>query len=152
LVGEEAVRRFRTERQVLAALSHPNIAQLFDGGATASGLPYLVMEYIDGLPIDRYSEQDHLSTAARVEILHTVCQAVDYAHQNNVIHRDLKPGNVLMTARGVAKVVDFGLAKIVEQSAPRSESRDGDTQPGSAAGLTQTGAVLGTPGYMAPEQ
>ncbi len=137
---EEFVQRFRGERQVLAGLNHPNIARLLDGGTTEDGRPYLVMEHVDGQPIDRYCDGRRLPTRERVRILRAVCAAVHHAHQHTVIHRDLKPGNVLLTADGTPKVVDFGLAKRAEGA--------GDT-PHS---LTATGAVVGTPSYMAPEQ
>jgi WD40 repeat protein/serine/threonine protein kinase len=133
---EQFLRRFDTERQVLAELAHPHIARLLDGGTLDDGRPYLVMEYIDGEPLDRYCDSRQLPTAARVQLLLAVCAAVQYAHEHRVIHRDLKPGNVLVTAEGVVKVTDFGLAKRLD----------------AAEGQTQSGAVMGTPGYLAPEQ
>jgi uncharacterized protein (TIGR03067 family) len=136
---EEVLRRFRTERQVLADLPHPHIARLLDGGTTDDGRPYLVMEYIDGEPLDRYCEQHQLGTRERVELLRAVCGAVQHAHERGVVHRDLKPGNVLVTADGTPKVTDFGLAKRLAGGAE-------DASP------TQSGAILGTPSYMAPEQ
>jgi tetratricopeptide (TPR) repeat protein len=147
---DELVQRFRTERQVLAGLNHPHIARLLDGGTTDDGLPYFVMEYIDGLPIDRYCDTRQLTAARRAELMQAVCTAVAYAHDQGVIHRDLKPGNVLLTADGTPKVTDFGLAKRVGRDGPPADSA---ATPGAArAPLTQTGAILGTPGYMAPEQ
>jgi tRNA A-37 threonylcarbamoyl transferase component Bud32 len=138
LDGGEVVRRFQTERQVLAELAHPHVARLLDGGSTDDGRPYFVMEFIDGLPLDRFCEARRLGTRERVGLLLAVCAAVEYAHGRGVLHRDLKPDNVLVTADGTPKVTDFGLAKRLE---------------GEAAGAaTQTGAVLGTPSYMAPEQ
>jgi tetratricopeptide (TPR) repeat protein len=134
----ELLRRFRTERQVLAELAHPHVARLLDGGSTPDGRPYFVMEYIDGQPLDRFCEARRLSTAERVRLLLAVCGAVGYAHGRGVLHRDLKPDNVLVTADGTPKVTDFGLAKRLEGA------------PAEAA--TQTGAVMGTPSYMAPEQ
>ncbi|MCI0464257.1 MAG: protein kinase [Gemmataceae bacterium] len=142
LASDELVQRFRTERQVLAGLSHPNIARLLDGGTTEDGLPYFVMEYIEGLPLDRYCNEHHLDARQRARLLLTVCVAVEHAHQQTVIHRDLKPGNVLVTADGTPRVLDFGLAKRLPGSpaAPTSE------------GQTQSGMILGTPAYMSPEQ
>jgi tetratricopeptide (TPR) repeat protein len=139
----EMLHRFRTERQVLAELPHAHIARLLDGGTTDDGRPYFVMEYIDGEPLDRYCDGRGLGTRERVELLRSVCLAVQYAHEHGVLHRDLKPANVLVTADGTVKVTDFGLAKRLE-GAPGG----GDT-PG---GPTQAGVVLGTPSYMAPEQ
>jgi tetratricopeptide (TPR) repeat protein len=138
LAGDELVQRFRTERQLLAGLSHPHVGRLLDGGTIGDGMPYLVMEYIDGQPLDRYCDARQLTTRDRARLLLPVCAAIHYAHQHTVIHRDLKPGNVLVTADGVPKVVDFGLAKRLG--------------PGDDSQRTHTGVVLGTPCYMAPEQ
>ncbi len=142
LDSAEMLRRFRTERQVLAELPHPHIARLLDGGTTDEGRPYFVMEYIDGEPLDRYCERRQLSTHERLRLFRAVCAAVQHAHERQVLHRDLKPGNVLVTADGTPKVTDFGLAKRLEDSA------------GASLGAEQTpsGAILGTPSYMAPEQ
>jgi serine/threonine protein kinase len=133
----ELLERFRTERQVLAGLNHPHIARLLDGGTTADGQPYLVMEFIEGRPLDAYCDGRQLTSRQRAELLRAVCAAVQHAHEHHqVVHRDLKPGNVLVTADGTPKVTDFGLAKRL----------DGD-------GLqTASGVILGTPSYMAPEQ
>jgi serine/threonine-protein kinase len=106
--------RLRMERQILATLQHPNIARLLDGGRTADGTPYLVMEYIDGEPIDVYCNRRRLPLAARMELIRTVCAAVHYAHQNLVVHRDLKPNNILITPDGVPKLLDFGIAKLLD--------------------------------------
>src|SRR5262249_13991159 len=130
---DEVVRRFRTERQVLADLRHPNIAQLFDGGTTPSGQPYFVMEYIDGQPLDRHCDGRHLTSRQRAELLEPVCRAVQYAHQRRVIHRDLKPANILVTAEGTPRVMDFGLARHLDLDVRQ----------------TASGAILGTPSYMA---
>jgi serine/threonine protein kinase len=109
----EILRRFRLERQVLAGLTHANIAALIDGGSTPDGLPYLVMEYVQGIRIDRYCE-DHKSTITeRLKLFRDVCAAVQYAHGNLVVHRDLKAGNILVTAEGVPKLLDFGIAKLI---------------------------------------
>ena len=107
------IRRFRNERQLLAALNHPNIARLLDGGATDDGLPYFVMEYIDGLPIHRYCDTHRLTIVERLKMFRQVCAAVAYAHEHQVIHRDIKPGNILVTEDGTPKLLDFGIAKIL---------------------------------------
>ncbi len=107
----EAIQRFENERQILADLAHPRIARLLDGGRTERGLPYLVLEYIEGRPIDRYCEQERLSLANRVELFVAVCSAVEELHRHLIVHRDLKPGNVLVTPEGEPKLLDFGIAK-----------------------------------------
>jgi serine/threonine protein kinase/tetratricopeptide (TPR) repeat protein len=135
------VRRFRHERQILASLDHPNIARLYDGGTTEDGSPYFVMEYIEGLPLDEYCDRQQLSTAARLELFRTVCSAVQYAHQNLVVHRDLKPGNILITADGTPKLLDFGIAKLLNPELA-----------GAEVDMTMTGMKLMTPGYASPEQ
>jgi len=104
--------RFRQERQILANLEHPFIARLIDGGATQDGLPYLVMEHVDGVPITRYCDEKHLSIPERLRLFRLVCEAVQYAHQNLVVHRDLKPSNILITKEGIPKLLDFGIAKV----------------------------------------
>lgn len=134
-------RRFHNERQILALLDNPNIARLLDGGTTDAGLPYIVMEYIEGVAIDVYCEQECLSLEKRLEIFGTVCKAVQHAHQNLIIHRDIKPANVLVTKRGHPKLVDFGIAKLLDpQSFPY------------AVATTKTAAQPMTPGYASPEQ
>jgi serine/threonine protein kinase len=110
------LERFRHERQILASLDHPNIARLLDGGTTEDGIPYLVMELIEGVPIDQYCEEHDLDVKTRLDLFVTVCDAVQYAHQRLVIHRDIKPGNVLVTADGIPKLLDFGIAKILDSS------------------------------------
>jgi formylglycine-generating enzyme required for sulfatase activity len=156
LDGEEALRRFRAERQVLAELHHPNIARLLDGGTTEDGLPYLVMEFIAGQPIHRYCDGRHLATRERVGLVRAVCLAVHHAHERGVVHRDLKPSNVLLTEDGTPKVVDFGLAKRVVEEATDADAAAAPARQATTAvlpaALTETGAVLGTPSYMAPEQ
>jgi eukaryotic-like serine/threonine-protein kinase len=110
---QEILRRFRLERQLLAGLTHPNIAALIDGGSTPDGLPYLVMEYVDGIRIDRYCEQHKSTITERLKLFRHVCAAVQYAHGNLVVHRDLKAGNILVTADGTPKLLDFGIAKLI---------------------------------------
>ncbi len=109
----EIVHRFRNERQTLAALDHPNIVKLLDGGSTDSGLPYLVMDYVEGAPIDQFCRVNLLSIRSRLQLFLTVSAAVQYAHKNLVIHRDLKPGNILITKDGVPRLLDFGIAKLL---------------------------------------
>jgi tetratricopeptide (TPR) repeat protein/tRNA A-37 threonylcarbamoyl transferase component Bud32 len=130
------LRRFRHERQILAGLDHPNIARLLDGGATDDDRPYLVMEYIEGTRITEYVERHALSVPQRLQLFCTVCSAVQYAHQNLVVHRDLKPSNILVTPGGVAKLLDFGIAKLLE--------RDAET--------TMTSSRMMTPECASPEQ
>jgi serine/threonine protein kinase/tetratricopeptide (TPR) repeat protein len=136
----DILRRFHSERQLLARLNHPHIARPLDAG-TLDGRPYFVMEYIDGLPIDRFCQERQLSVAARLRLCLSVCSAVHYAHQNFVLHRDLKPGNILVENSGVVKLVDFGIAKLLNPAAAEGESAP-----------TQTGSHFGTPEYTSPEQ
>ena len=138
---ETILRRFRTERQILANLDHPNIAKLLDGGTTEEGLSYFIMDYVDGLPIDMYCDTQKLTTVERLRLFRTVCSAVAYAHQNRVVHRDLKPGNILVTAQGVVKLLDFGVAKLLN---PEASSK---TTGSTAAALRPM-----TPEYASPEQ
>ncbi|MBV9957655.1 MAG: serine/threonine protein kinase, partial [Acidobacteria bacterium] len=107
------LRRFRHERQILANLDHPNIARLLDGGATEDGRPYFVMEYIEGQPIYHFCDARRLSLRERLRLFCQVCDAVEYAHRNQVIHRDIKPSNILVNAAGAPKLFDFGIAKLV---------------------------------------
>jgi serine/threonine-protein kinase len=139
--AEELERRFIAERQILASLSHPNIAQLLDGGTTQGQLPYLVMEYVDGLPITAYCDRHGLDIAARLRLFVDVCRAVNSAHQNLVIHRDIKPGNILVTAMGQVKLLDFGIAKLLNGSIG-----------GMALPHTRTTFRVMTPEYASPEQ
>jgi eukaryotic-like serine/threonine-protein kinase len=138
---EDILRRFRNERQILASLNHPNIGKLFDGGTTEDGLPYFVMEYIAGLPLLQYCDEHGLSTTERLQLFRSVCAAVQHAHQNLVIHRDLKPGNILVSKEGEVKLLDFGVAKLLNPELTET-------------GLTQTQAALRvmTPEYASPEQ
>ena len=141
LEGDLAIRRFRYERQILASLSHKNIAALLDGGVTPAGQPYIVMEYVDGVPITRYAAAQRLSVPQRLQLLRQVCAAVQHAHQHLVVHRDLKPGNILVTADGTVKLLDFGIARLLR------EGEGADQLP-----PTQGGAHAFTPDYASPEQ
>jgi eukaryotic-like serine/threonine-protein kinase len=134
--------RFRAERQILASLNHPNIARLVDAGETEKGLPYLVMEYVHGSPVDRYCDQRQLDLGARLELFLQICTAVQYAHQNLVVHRDLKPANILVTEDGVPKLLDFGIAKLLDASPVVTQS----------LALTRMNDRLLTPEYASPEQ
>ncbi len=140
--SDEQIRRFRTERQILASLNHENIARLYDGGLTEEGQPFFVMEYIEGVPIDEYCQTHNLSIRQRLNLLLKVCDAVQYAHRRLIVHRDLKPGNILVTGEGNIKLLDFGIAKILNPD----ETAD-DTIP-----LTKTGLLPLTPTYASPEQ
>ena len=139
MATDEIVERFRTERQTLAHLNHANISRLLDGGTTEEGHPYLVLEYIDGEPIDRYCDQRRASVRERLELFGEVARGVVFAHQNLVVHRDIKPANILVTSDGVPKLLDFGMAKLLESS---------DDQ----LTLTAPGARLMSPDYASPEQ
>ena len=110
---EEVLRRFRSEREVLARLDHPNIARLLDAGTTTEGVPYFVMEYIDGMPITHFIEATNASIEARLHLFLKVCGAVEFAHQNSIVHRDLKPSNILVNRAGEPKLLDFGIAKLL---------------------------------------
>jgi tetratricopeptide (TPR) repeat protein/tRNA A-37 threonylcarbamoyl transferase component Bud32 len=133
--------RFRAERQILASLNHPNIARLLDGGLTDEGQPYLVLELVDGEPIDRYCSERGLRLRSRLELFLSIADAVQYAHRRLIVHRDVKPSNVLVTNDGTVKLLDFGLAKLLEPSY--------DAEP---AMPTATGHRWMTPEYAAPEQ
>src|SRR5581483_3528730 len=110
---DDILRRFRNERQILASLNHPNIARLLEGGTTDDGLPYFVMEYIEGLPLLDYCDAQRLSTVERLQLFSKICAAVQHAHQNLVVHRDLKPSNILVSRDGEPKLLDFGIAKFL---------------------------------------
>jgi len=137
----EILRRFRMERQVLARLDHPNIARLIDGGSTAEGSPYLVMEYVEGTPINQYCESHQSTISERLNLFRNVCAAVQYAHSNLVVHRDIKAGNILVTKDGTPKLLDFGIAKLM----------DTDFSP-SAAAETRPELRPMTLEYASPEQ
>ena len=136
---DEVLRRFAQERQILASLNHPRIARLLDGGETADGRPWFALEYVEGQRLDRYCESRNLGLVERLELFREVCAAVQYAHQNLVVHRDLKPSNILVTAEGAPKLLDFGIAKLLDPG-------------GGTAGLTETGQRVMTLDYASPEQ
>jgi hypothetical protein len=139
----ELLARFEAERQTLATLEHPNIAAVYDAGATSEGRPYYVMELVDGVPIDNFCDEHRLTIAQRLELMVSVCRAVEHAHRRGVLHRDLKPSNVLVAERddgsAVPKIIDFGIAKALAGA-------------GAASLVTREGGLIGTPEYMSPEQ
>jgi serine/threonine protein kinase/tetratricopeptide (TPR) repeat protein len=138
----DILRRFRNEAQILANLDHPNIARLLDGGTTHDGgLPYLVMEYVEGTPVTDYCDRHRLPTRERLQLFRTICDAVQHAHQNLVVHRDLKPSNILITEEGTPKLLDFGIAKVLD---PEFSTLSTDH--------TITGLRVLTPDYASPEQ
>lgn len=137
----DVLARFRAERQILASLSHPNIARLLDGGATDDGRPYLVMEHIEGEPVDVYCDQNCLPLEERLRLFRKICEAVSHAHRKLVVHRDLKPSNVLVTEEGEPKLLDFGIAKLLDPD-----------EAVAAAPVTRTGVRLLSPHYASPEQ
>jgi eukaryotic-like serine/threonine-protein kinase len=139
--SEDIRVRFRTERRILASLTHPNIARLLDGGSTEDGQAYFVMDFVDGKPIDVYCDDHQLSLKERLELFEKVASAVHYAHQNLIVHRDLKPGNILVTEDGTVKLLDFGIAKFL------NPGMAGYTVP-----MTKTEVRVMTPEYASPEQ
>jgi serine/threonine protein kinase len=136
--SDAIIKRFVMERQILANLDHPNIARLIDGGTTDDGLPYFVLEYVEGISITRYCDEHTLTTNARVTLFRQVCAAVQFAHQNLIVHRDLKPGNIMVTADGTPKLLDFGIAKLLSGSTPIE--------------ATATIGRMLTPEYASPEE
>ncbi|MCW9707190.1 serine/threonine-protein kinase [Fodinibius salsisoli] len=136
---DENIRRFRREQRILAGFSHPGIARLFDGGVTEDGYPYIIMEYVDGIPIDEFCQNNGCSTKDKIALFQQILEAVRYAHENLVIHRDLKPANILVNADGDIKILDFGISKLLEKEKHTSD-------------ITQNGTRLLTPRYAAPEQ
>lgn len=137
---DEVLRRFRYERQILASLEHPHIARLYDGGAAADGRPYLVMEHVPGQPVTRWCDARDLSLDARLRLFAAVCGAVHFAHRNFVVHRDIKPSNILVTEDGTPRLLDFGIARLLDPQAPDESTR------------TRPELRLLTPEYAAPEQ
>ncbi len=135
---KEMVRRFRNERQILAALEHPNIARLLDGGTHDDGLPFLVMEYVAGIPVDEFCREKNLSVEEKLILFRKICAAVSHAHRNLIIHRDLKPSNILVTKDGEPKLLDFGIAKLFSTDKPQTE--------------TMANFRALTPAYASPEQ
>jgi serine/threonine protein kinase len=142
LIGRGAEQRFQREGAVLARLTHPAIARLLDAGSTSTGQPYLVLEYVDGRPIDRHCDDHRLGVAERIRLLLQVMAAVSHAHQNLVVHRDLKPSNILVTGDGRPRLLDFGIAKLLET----------ETGPADRSELTAVDGQALTPGFAAPEQ
>ena len=142
LDSELILERFKSERRILAQLSHANIARLLDGGLTEEGLPYFTLEYVDGRPITTYCDKEKLSLRERLVLFLQVCRAVGHAQENLIVHRDLKPSNMLVTGEGNVKLLDFGIAKLVRE----------DSLSDSEPDLTRTGVRVMTPGYAAPEQ
>ncbi len=141
--SKQVLNRFEAERQALTLFDHPNIAKILDAGATTAGMPYFVMEYIEGIPITKYCDREHFKIEERLNIFKEVCNAIHYAHQKGIIHRDLKPSNILVAMqdkKAVAKVIDFGIAKAMDQSLTDNTF------------FTERGTLLGTPEYMSPEQ
>jgi serine/threonine protein kinase/Flp pilus assembly protein TadD len=141
LRSEFMIRRFRQERQILAALDHPNIARLYDGGTTDDGSPYLIMEYVEGETLLEYCDRHRLTIRERLELFGQICAAVEYAHRQSVLHRDIKPSNILVKTGGTAKLLDFGIAKL-----------DGDELSSQTKEITVTGKWMMTPEYASPEQ
>lgn len=141
LLSRNVQSRLRQERQILASLEHPNIARLYGGGATSDGTPYIVMEYVDGKPIDTYCDDNCLSIEQRLRLFMTVCSAVHRAHQNLIVHRDLKPSNILVTPQGVPKLLDFGIAKLLD-----------DREMMHTIAVTQADVRVMTPDHASPEQ
>jgi len=134
---DKVLQRFEYEKQILASLQHPNLAQIYDAGISQEGLPFFVMEYVEGLPLLEYCQKNQLTLPQRLEIFKQICEVLQYAHQNLIIHRDLKPSNILVNQNGQVKLLDFGIAKILRENEPE---------------LTQTGKFLLTPNYASPEQ
>ncbi len=142
LVGRAGAERFRREGSILARLAHPHIARLLDAGVSSSGQPYLVLEYVEGEPIDRYGDENRLTVAGRLRLFLDVLEAVGHAHANLIVHRDLKPSNVLVDRNGRVKLLDFGIAKLLE----------GEGEGGAATALTREAGRALTPEFAAPEQ
>ena len=136
---DSVLRRFHNERRILETLNHPNIAKILDAGATPEGLPYFVMEYIAGQPISQYCDVHKLSIESRLKLFEKVCAAVQCAHESHIVHRDIKPENILVTADGEPKLLDFGIAKVLDIAGPTQDA-------------TLTIIPVMTPHYASPEQ
>jgi non-specific serine/threonine protein kinase/serine/threonine-protein kinase len=146
MFDDALLQRFQSERQSLAMMDHPAIAKVFEAGSTPDGQPYLVMEYVPGLPITEYCDEKKLTIRERLELFIKACEGVQHAHQKAIIHRDLKPANILVVevdGKPMPRIIDFGLAKA---TAPLLDQEE------KTVFLTQAGSFLGTPGYMSPEQ
>lgn len=141
VLSEALIERFERERQILAALNHPNIARLYDGGEMADGSPYMIMEYVDGEPLLVWAERTQASLRSRLDLFQSLCKAVQFAHQNLIIHRDITPSNVLVSREGIVKLIDFGISKSPDASPPARFN-----PPGSKDAMSYT------PGYAAPER
>ena len=140
---EQRLARFDAEREAIARMEHPNVARVLDAGATDEGSPYLVMEYVDGVPVTEFCDRKCLTQRERLELFLQVCEGVQHAHQKGIIHRDIKPNNVLVDdqqGQPIAKVIDFGIAKAIGE--PLSDTPR----------VTMEGQIVGTPEYMSPEQ
>src|SRR5262249_23407316 len=140
LVSSALLKRFAHEADILGRLNHPGIAQIYEAGVAEDGQPFFALELIRGLPLDEYARRENLSTAARLELVARVCDAVQHAHEQGVIHRDLKPGNILVDGSGQPRVLDFGVARATGADLLTSMDR------------TRTGELIGTLSYMSPEQ
>jgi eukaryotic-like serine/threonine-protein kinase len=138
---EHSHQRFEAERHILATLNHPNIARLIEGGITSGGDPYVIMEYVDGIPVDKWCDRNLPGIPERIRLFQKICRAVHYAHQNLVVHRDIKPEHVLIDANGGVKLIDFGIAKLLQPDNPEL-----------AAIHTRTGMRVMTPDFASPEQ
>src|SRR5262249_28459650 len=137
------IARFESERQALALMNHPNVARALDAGATETGRPYFVMEFVEGSLITSFADEQKLTVRQRLELFTQACDAVQHAHQKAIIHRDLKPSNILVTqidGKAQVKVIDFGVAKAIRQQLTERTM------------FTETGQLMGTPEYMSPEQ
>jgi serine/threonine protein kinase len=144
LYDSAVIQRFESERQSLAVMNHPVIAKVFDAGSTKAGQPYFVMEYVNGLPITTYCDTKRLKVRERLELFIKVCEGVQHAHQKAIIHRDLKPSNVLVIEvdeKPVPRIIDFGIAKAISSQKSAEQTM-----------FTRVGALVGTPGFMSPEQ
>lgn len=142
VLSESLIERFERERQILAALNHPNIARLYDGGEMADGSPYMIMEYVDGEPLLSWAERTNPSLRERLDLFQSLCRAVQFAHQNLIIHRDITPSNVLVSKGGLVKLIDFGISKSPDGSPPARFNPPGSSKD----------AMSYTPGYAAPER